>query len=164
MPSILFVCTANRFRSPLAAAFFRKSLEEKGDSEFWDVSSAGTWATPDLPVMPGLVETARMFGIDLSEHRSRRVNRPLLSKYDLIVVMQAGHKEALLTEYHGLQNRVYLLSEIIERRSYDIPDAIHSDQEVREVVTELDSLIRQGSHYLCALATYLNNTRHAPPN
>jgi protein-tyrosine phosphatase len=164
MPSILFVCTANRFRSPLAAAFLRRNLKADENAELWNISSAGTWATPGLPVVPGLVEEGQKYGIDLAGHRSQRVTRTLLSKFDLIVVMQAGHKEALLTEHPGLQNRVYLLSEVAERRSYDIPDAPQSEEEIREVVTELDSLLRQGSYYLCALATYLNKNRRTTAN
>jgi protein-tyrosine-phosphatase len=162
LPSILFVCTANRFRSPLAAAFLRKNLEEGEVSESWNISSAGTWAAPGLPVMPGIKEAALRYGIDLSGHHSRRVTKSLLSQYDLIVVMQAGQKEALLTEDPSLRERVHLLSEVTERRSYDIPDALGSEQETLEVISELDTLIRQGSQSLCVLATYLKNTMHTP--
>jgi protein-tyrosine-phosphatase len=159
MPSVLFVCTANRFRSPLAAAFLRKNLEELGMSNAWHVSSAGTWAAPGLPVMPGIAEAARDFGIDLSSHQSVRVNRHILSKYDLILVMEASQKEALVTEDPGLRERVYPLSEVTERRSYDIPDALGSTQEMLAVVAELDSLIRRGLESICILATYLKNSR-----
>jgi protein-tyrosine-phosphatase len=98
--------------------------------------------------------------IDLSNHQSVRVNKHILSKFDLILVMQASQKEALLTEDPGLQDRVYLLSEVTERRSYDIPDALGSEQETLEVIAELDGLMRRGLDSICVLATYLNNTRH----
>lgn len=159
MPSILFVCTANRFRSPLAAAIVRKQLEALGMAESWSIASAGTWARPGEPVMPGIEASVRQFGIDLSNHRSRRVNEALLSKYDLILVMQAGQKEAMLNEFPLLRERVYLLSEVVERRTYDIPDALGSAQETADVVTELHSLICRGLESICVLATYLNNTR-----
>jgi protein-tyrosine phosphatase len=164
MPSILFVCTANRFRSPLAAAILRKTLEEMGIAASWRIASAGTWAEPGQPVMPGISEAAQRFGIDLSGHRSARVNSRLLSKYDLIVVMQGGHREALLSEDPKLQERVYLLSDVAERRSYDIPDALGSEQEMLEVIAELDSLIRRGLDSICVLATHLSNTRHRSNN
>jgi protein-tyrosine phosphatase len=164
MPSILFVCTANRFRSPLAAAFLRKELNQKGLSEYCHVASAGTWARSGQPVMPGLVETARKFGVDLSEHRSRRVSGSLLSKYDLIVVMQASHREALVAEDPSLQNKVFLLSEIVEYRHYDIPDPFGSGQNALETVSELDDLIRQGADSLCSRAVDLNAMRCAQPN
>lgn len=159
MPSVLFLCTANRFRSPLAAAFLRRNLAELEMSAAWQITSAGTWATPGLPVMPGVAQAAREFGLDLSSHRSTRISADLLAGYDLIVVMQSSQREALLTEYPHLQERVYLLSDIAERRTYDIPDALGSQQEMLEVVTELEALIRRGLESLCVLATSLSNAR-----
>ena len=62
MPSILFVCSANRFRSPLAAGILEKALVEEegqktsswsiGKASDWTVSSAGLQAMPLLPVLP----------------------------------------------------------------------------------------------------------------
>lgn len=160
MPSILFVCTANRFRSPLAAGLLRKALEEMEIAESWRVGSAGTWATPGQPVLPGVFEAAQGFGIELSNHRSTRVSRQLLSEYDLILVMQASQKEALVSEFPELRERVYLFSDVVERRSYDIPDAPGTEQRAQEIGAELNTLIRRGLDYICVLATYLNNTRH----
>jgi protein-tyrosine-phosphatase len=159
MPSILFVCTANRFRSPLAAALLMKTLEEMGIAESWRIRSAGTWATPGQSVLPSVSDAARGFGIDLSGHRSARVNRQLLSAHDLILVMQASQKEALLTEFPELGERVYLLSDVVERRSYDIPDNLETEQAAQEIGAELNALIQRGLNYICVLATYLHNTR-----
>src|SRR6185503_19226411 len=103
MPSILFVCTANRFRSPLAAAVLRKCLEELDIADSWLISSAGTWATAGQPLMPGVSEAAQRLNLDVSNHRSVRVSGKLLSKYDLIIVMQGGQKEALLSEFPQLK-------------------------------------------------------------
>ena len=50
MPKVLFVCTANRFRSPLAAAIFKRFLLESQETGRWRVSSAGTWTRSGLPV------------------------------------------------------------------------------------------------------------------
>jgi protein-tyrosine phosphatase len=159
MPSILFVCTANRFRSPLAAAMLRKRLEDMGIADSWSISSAGTWTTAGEPVMPGITVAAQRFNIDVSDHRSVRVSGKLLSIYDLIIVMQAGQKEALQTEFPHLEEHIYLLSDVVERRNYDIPDALGSEQEMAEVVAELHSLIERGVNSICVLATYLNNTK-----
>jgi hypothetical protein len=73
--------------------------------------------------------------------------------------MQVGQREALLTEFPELGERVYLFSEVVERRSYDIPDVPGSEQGVREIGAELEALIRRGLNYICVLATYLHNTR-----
>jgi protein-tyrosine-phosphatase len=162
MPSVLFVCTANRFRSPLAAAFLVMALKEMGIAESWRIGSAGTWATPGQPVLPSVSDAAQGFGIDFSDHRSARVSRQLLSDYDLILVMQASHKEALRSEFPELEERVYLFSDVVERRSYDIPDALASEQGAREIATELNALIRRGLEHICVLATYLHNKKIDP--
>jgi protein arginine phosphatase len=159
MPSILFVCTANRFRSPLAAAILKQNLEEMGMSDSWEIASAGTWAETGQPALSNIDEAAQHFGIDLSAHRSRRVDEPLLSHYDLILVMQASQREALLSEFPWLEDHIYLLSHVAERRSYDIPDVPGSAYGVLEVIRELQSLIRRGTESICVLATYLYNTR-----
>ena len=159
MPSILFVCTANRFRSPLAAALLMRALEEMAIAESWRIGSAGTWATPGQPALQTVSDAAQGFGIDLSSHRSARVSRRLLAEYDLILVMQASQKEALLSEFPELGKHIYLFSDVVERRSYDIPDLSGSEQGVREIGAELDALIRRGLNYICVLATYLHNTR-----
>lgn len=159
MRSILFVCTANRFRSPLAAALFTKVLQEKGVASDWRIGSAGTWAIPRQPTMPRVLAIARRFGIDLSEHSSKIVSRGLLSEYDLILVMQSSHREALLTEFPELAERLYVLSDAVEHRFYDIPDSLESEEGVLDVLKELHDLLRRGRESICDLATDLHNTR-----
>lgn len=153
MPAILFVCTANRFRSPVAAAVLTKCLVDRGIARSWRVRSAGTWAAAGKAVLPSVLAAALKFGIDLSGHRSAEVTRQMLSEYDLVIVMQAGQKEALLTEFPNLQDRIHLLSEIVEGRSYDIPDSKISAEEAEEVVEELHGLIRRGLGPICDLAS-----------
>ena len=159
MPSVLFICTANRFRSPLAAAMLTQALHELGITASWRVGSAGTWATPGEPALPPVAEIAHRFGIDLSGHRSRRVSRRLLAEHDLILVMQASQQEALLSEFPHLEEYIYLFSHVVERGSYDIPDSFESEQEVLEVAAEMDELIRRGLRYIVVLAVALHNQR-----
>jgi protein-tyrosine-phosphatase len=159
MPSVLFVCTANRFRSPLAAALLERKLHELGLADAWTIGSAGIWTTPGQPALPQVSNAAQRFDIDLSGHRSARVSRKLLSRYDLILVMQGGQKEALLTEYPELEEHIYLFSQVVERRTYDIPDSTDSEDGALELASELDSLIQRGFESICVLATFLQNSR-----
>jgi len=170
MPSVLFVCTANRFRSPLAAAIFGRALVEeknepdsawnRGDPGAWKVGSAGTWTLPGQAVLPAVLEAAKNFDLDLSDHRSVQVSAQLLSEYDLILVMQESQKEALQGEFPALHEHIYLLSHVVELGTYDIPDAFGSVQEVIEVCSEMNELIRRGLRYICVLATALHNQRN----
>jgi protein-tyrosine-phosphatase len=168
MPSILFVCTANRFRSPLAAAMFSRALGAEKDGELlhyirrageWKAGSAGTWATPGRPALPEVLMAAQTLGLDLTAHRAERVEGSLLSGYDLILVMQASQKEALLSEFPYLEEYVYLFSYVLERGAYDIPDTFGSEGEVLEVAAEMDELIRRGLRYIVVLASALHNQR-----
>jgi protein-tyrosine-phosphatase len=124
------------------------------------VGSAGTWAKPGLPVIPAVSQAAQKLGIDLANHRSARVNRQLLSEYDLILVMQASQKEALQNEFPPLREYIHLFSNVMERGSYDIPDALNTDQEVAEISMEMNELIRRGLTNICVLATALHNQRN----
>jgi len=162
MPSVLFVCTANRFRSPLAAACFSSALKEERPetAASWMVGSAGTWAAPGQPVLPAVSIAAQKLGLDLADHRSAGVNGPLLSTYDLILVMQTSQKEALHSEFPALREFIYLFSNVVERGSYDIPDSMDSDQGVEDVCNELNELIRRGLSNICVLTTALHNQRN----
>jgi protein-tyrosine-phosphatase len=158
MPSVLFVCTANQFRSPLAAALFRNALQQNDVIDPWTVGSAGTWASDGLPVITAVSAFARTCGLDLNRHRSVEVNREMLSAHDLILVMEAGHKEALQNEFPFCRDRVFLLSQVAEDRIYDIPDSMESVEAVNEVCANLDELIRTGFDNICNLAVNIQKT------
>lgn len=158
MPSVLFVCTANRFRSPLASAFFRNALGDSAGTD-WTVDSAGTWTSPGMQVLPEVSLIARKYGLDLTRHRSKPVTEALLSAHDLILVMEAGHKEALENEFPSSSGRIYLLSQVVEGRTYDIPDLFDSLESVMEISGNLYELIQTGLGNICSLASRLQDAR-----
>ena len=159
MPSILFVCTANRLRSPLAVAILKKYLLESGEKGEWQVASAGTWTAPGQPVISLLAPVAQSLGLDLGLHRSIQVDGQLLAAHDLILVMEPGHKEALQVEFPSLREHIYLLSDVVEGKKYAVPDTFQSEQQVTEVAMLLRSLIFTGYRRIRILATYLHNLR-----
>jgi len=123
MPAILFVCTVNRFRSPIAAAYFTKKLASTDYAGSWTVSSAGTWAPEGLPAHPTAISAAAKMGLDIKSHRTTIVNAMMLNKYDLVVVMESGHKEALEAEFPIIRGRVILLGSLADIPGDEIPDA-----------------------------------------
>jgi len=76
----------------------------------------------------------------------------MLTGYDLIVVMEIGHKEALCTEFPEVCRRIFLLSEIVDRIAYDIPDPAKVVEDTDEIVDELYNLIQRGYSEICMLA------------
>ena len=153
MSSILFVCLANRYRSPLAAAFFYNCLEQVADRGSWAVGSAGTWAQPGLPPDARAIKDARDWGLDIKTHRSRQVNAILLSQSNLVLVMEAGQKEALQVEFPKEREKIFLLSEVADGIPYDIPDPFGPEGAThQEIAKELCELIKRGFENICNMA------------
>jgi protein-tyrosine phosphatase len=118
---ILFVCTGNQIRSPLAAAIFQQHLMEAGLQDDFRVDSAGTWTLPGRSE-PKARETALRMGLDIEKHRSKVVNQDILLEACLVIVMENGQKEALEVEYPQVRGKVRLLSQLAGEPPYDIPD------------------------------------------
>ncbi len=160
MPSILFVCTANQFRSPLSAAMLLKLAQLRDDLSSWTIESAGTWTTDG---MPGLVLTQKIgasLGLSgLDKHITRQVSAELLRGYDLIIVMEANHKEALCVEFKSAQPRIFMLSEAIEGIQYDIPDPVVPGIRPDDVAIELSTLMNKGANKIFNLAWKIHSSR-----
>ncbi len=82
---VLFVCTGNTCRSPLAEVALRRALGSAAAKVA--VSSAGTAAFDGAPASGPSLELARAAGLDLSGHRSRRLTRDMLAAADLVLLM-----------------------------------------------------------------------------
>ena len=122
MPSILFVCSANLYRSPLAAAFLRKNLENIPGGQDYIIDSAGTWAKTGAPILSTIIEEARRFSLNVGNHTSKQVTSEILAAHDLVLVMETGHKEALIVEFPQYEHKIFVLSEIVDGIPYSIPD------------------------------------------
>ena len=87
---LLFVCTGNTCRSPMAEAIARRRLGERGWSQV-EVASAGVAAFPGSPASGGAVRVARSRGLDLSDHASTPLTPELARDADLILTMTSSH-------------------------------------------------------------------------
>lgn len=144
MASVLFVCTGNMYRSPIAAEIFRNLLLRNGQRSHWNVSSAGTWTVNGRPAPNDAIEIAKSFGVNLESHRTRMVNQKILQEANLILVMEEGHKEALQVEFPFAQKKIQLLSQIAFGFAYDIPDPASARGETRTIIQELVNMVRTG--------------------
>jgi protein-tyrosine phosphatase len=158
MPSVLFVCTANLYRSPLAAAFLRDELKDAPGGIEWVIDSAGTWTSAEAPIPPQTIEDAHRFGLDVRNHKSKPVTAQLLSRYDLILVMETGHKEALRIEFPDQSKKVHMLSEVVDGLIYDIPDPFTREGNFDlDVANELHKIIKRGYKKIFSLAVRNSN-------
>ncbi len=151
MPSILFVCTGNQYRSPIAAAYLSRLLQERGLG-VWQVDSAGTWAVPQRTIYADAAHAASKMGIDVDGHVTRQVDTAMVSEYDLILVMEKGHKEALNIEFPAARGRVFLLSEMLDGVLFDIPDPVSSTDGTEVILRDMCDVIRHGLPRIMELA------------
>lgn len=105
---VLFVCTGNTCRSPLAEAMARKLAAERGLSDL-SFSSAGTGALGNTGASEGSLLIGVERGLDLASHRARPLTRELVAESDLILGMSPQHVETA-TEMGG-EGKSFLLDD-----------------------------------------------------
>ena len=89
--TLLFVCSGNTCRSPLAEAVARREAERRGIGAHLRVLSAGTGAFPGSPASEGSATVASRHGLDLEAHRSSLLTPELAAEADLVLGMAPGH-------------------------------------------------------------------------
>jgi protein-tyrosine-phosphatase len=144
MRSVLFVCSANQLRSPLAEALFKDLVRRKGHADAWRIGSAGVWALEGSPAALSAISAAAARGLNLSTHVARRLTRELIEQSDLVLVMEREHLEAIHEEWPALDDRVHLLSRMVgETGEVEDPIGLPSER-VRALVADLERLLEAG--------------------
>ncbi|OYV66431.1 MAG: hypothetical protein B7Z72_11365 [Gemmatimonadetes bacterium 21-71-4] len=138
---ILFVCTGNTCRSPLAEAIARNLLIERGIADV-EVASAGTSAWEGASASDGALLVGLERGLDLNGHRARQLDRDLVHAADLLLAMGPHHLERI--EALGGTGKGHLLTAYASRgtqtRPYEPLDVAPADLDA-----VLDALIAQGA-------------------
>jgi protein-tyrosine-phosphatase len=105
---VLFVCTGNTCRSPMAEAIARRLAAERGLEDVI-VSSAGTSAWEGAPASDGALLVALEHDLDLNGHRAQVLTRELVAGVDLILTMSPHHRERAIVL--GGESRTHLLTD-----------------------------------------------------
>jgi protein-tyrosine phosphatase len=107
---VVFVCTGNRFRSPLAAALLTRAAEGVPI----EISSAGTLELGGARALPEAQDAAVRFGVDLTEHRSRSVTETPLDDADLVIGFERIHVATAVVDGGAPRDRTFTLPELAE--------------------------------------------------
>ncbi|MFP8967008.1 low molecular weight protein-tyrosine-phosphatase [Pokkaliibacter sp. CJK22405] len=132
--NILVVCVGNICRSPVGEILLRETLPNN-----FNISSAGIAALTGKPIDPTSAELLTENGIDSSAHIAQQLNSDLISKNDLILVMEKGHIDAICSRYPSARGKVQLLGRW--QGDVEIPDPY---RQQRPAFEHAYKLIAQG--------------------
>jgi protein-tyrosine-phosphatase len=118
---VLFVCTGNSCRSPMAEGILKKTLKEDKLDNF-EVGSAGTSSWDGAPASLFAIEVAKAQNVDLTQHRSHQLNQQILKKADLILVMSNEHLEQIQNMNEKALKKTYLLKTFPQRHPASPPE------------------------------------------
>jgi|GEM_PF-5383329 len=141
---ILFVCTENRFRSPLAEYYFLSQLVMDSRMAEISVTSAGTRAVPGRGAIDLLLNDPQLNASGhFSRHKARLLDDALVAQAALIITMEVNQKEALRVEYPAYRFKIKTLSQLADGIEYDINDLNNELEFDRSIMAELKTLVRR---------------------
>ena len=137
--SVLFVCTGNTCRSPMASALAQKILTERFGADAPMVRSAGVFTGGGAPATPEAVDAVERLGASLEGHRSQALTEDLIAVAGVIYCMTIDHARAVLAAHPEARGRVHVL----DPEGRDIPDPIGGPQDLYDRTAEnIEAMLR----------------------
>lgn len=152
LKNVLFVCTGNTCRSPMAEALFRDLVRERAD---YQVASAGVAAAPGMPASKHTAALLKERGLDLSSFQSRMLDRQTLAQATHVFAMSSHHMAAIVDEFPEEADKVYLVSEFAAEdalRGRDVSDPFGQGRSAYE------ETLRSLEKMLPSLLAYIDQT------
>ncbi|MGR8949781.1 MAG: low molecular weight protein-tyrosine-phosphatase [Gammaproteobacteria bacterium] len=135
---VLFVCTGNICRSPLAAGLFNRYAKEQGLKRYW-CDSAGIQAVVDAPAEPTVCTIAKAADADVSAHRARQILPEDFSRFHYLIALDLGHYDFLCATKPSIAKSTIalLLSFTKHRKGAEVPDPYGQSRKVFEKSAKL---------------------------
>lgn len=150
--SVLFVCSANQCRSPMAEVLFKDLVSRLEPDVRWDVASAGCWGRPNNLATTTAIEVMKDRGLNLDDHLSQPVTEALLGKYHLVLVMEEEHKRFILRNFPDVGKNTHLLYEMVDKQK-EIWDPVGMSKHAYEnCAEEILRIMRESFQKISALA------------
>jgi protein-tyrosine phosphatase len=144
MSVILFVCTGNICRSPMAVGLLRQRLSQEGMASRFQVFSAGVWAVDNHPASDKAIAVMAERGIDITDHIAHTITYDDMVESELILVMSREHSDVIRNTWPQYAWKVHRLSEMADKRK-DVQDPYGSTiREYRACADTLSAYIDQG--------------------
>ena len=137
---ILFVCTGNTCRSPMAEAFLKDHFM-KTSLEI-EVISAGIEAKKDAGATEKAIRVMKNFNIDISDHSTRLISRDIVEKAELVIAMTRPHELSISKIQQQARNRTFLAGEIVRLGS--LASKLEESSSFKSWIEELHSA--RGGH------------------
>ena len=135
---VLFVCTGNTCRSPLAEGLFRQAVAGRKD---YEVSSAGVAASKGTPCNPETATLLKKRGATLENFGSRQISDPVLAVATHVFAMTRGHLQTLESRFPDYADKFYLVCEFVppsdKGECADVLDPIGLGRRAYEEVAEM---------------------------
>lgn len=151
---VLFVCTGNTCRSPMAEAMFRKAVEDRGD---YSVKSAGVAASKGTPASRDTKAICQRMKAPLDGFASQSVSDALLEEATHVFTMTAGHLAILEDRFPEHSEKYYLTCEFVDLPGAgigaDVPDPIGMGKRTYEDVAKVLGLA------IPAIIAYIDGTQ-----
>jgi protein-tyrosine phosphatase len=148
--SILFVCSANICRSPMAEGLMKGLVRDQADQ--WRIESSGLWALSQAPAAENTLRVLMERGIDLSAHESRIITRQMVEEFNLILTMEKNHKEALKVAFPEHTGKIFTLREMVGGTG-DVGDPVGFPVQVfEETAREIEEILIKGFSRINRLA------------